>query len=105
MQYTFFNKGFKMDIKSKIKTLRNSKNLTQEQLAKRLWLSKASISAYESGTKYPSLEIIIKMARIFNVSTDYLLGIDKRQVIDVTYLSENQINIINNLIEEFNNKH
>ena len=43
----------------KIRELRIEKKMTQEQLANRLGLVKGSISAYEQGTKYPSLEVLV----------------------------------------------
>lgn len=86
---------------NRIKNLRKNKKLTQEQLAKRLWVTKSIISAYESGTKYPSLDMLIKLAQTFNVSTDYLLGVNKSAYLDITKLTESQINILNNIIEEF----
>ena len=43
----------------KIRELRTEKKMTQEQLANRLGLVKGSISAYEQGTKYPSLEVLV----------------------------------------------
>lgn len=88
----------------RIKKLRKQKTLTQEQLAKRLWVTKSIISAYESGNKYPSLDMLIKLSQTFNVSTDYLLGVNKKQYIDISNLSENQIEIIKKIIEEFLNK-
>lgn len=88
----------------RVKNLRKQKSLTQEQLAKRLWVTKSIISAYESGIKYPSLDMLIKLSYIFNVSTDYLLGISKKQYLDITGLQDNQINILKNLVEEFNKK-
>lgn len=88
----------------KIKTLRKQKNLTQEQLAKRLWVTKSIISAYESEIRYPSLDMLIKLAQTFSVSTDYLLGVNSKQTVDVSNLSENQINILKNIIEEFKEK-
>lgn len=88
----------------KIKKLRKQKTLTQEQLAKRLWVTKSIISAYESGNKYPSLDMLVKLSQTFNVSTDYLLGVNKKQYIDISDLSETQIQIIKKIIEEFLNK-
>lgn len=85
----------------RIKKLRKQKTLTQAQLAKRLWVTKSIISAYESGNKYPSLDMLIKLSQTFNVSTDYLLGVNKKQYIDISALNENQIEIIKKIIEEF----
>jgi len=90
-----------LEIGKRIKELRIQKALTQEQLAMRLWVTKALISAYENGTRFPSLEVLCQLAFTFNVSTDYLLGVNKKQVINVSNLSSSQIGIINSLVEEF----
>ena len=90
-----------IEIGSKIKQLRKQKHLTQEQLAKRLWVTKSIISAYENGVRFPSLDILTQIAYIFNVTTDYLLGVNKRQYIDVSGLSLSKIQILNDLINEF----
>lgn len=90
-----------IEIGKKIKELRKQKQLTQEQLAKRLWLTKAIISAYENGLRFPSLEVLMQLAYTFNVTTDYLLGVDKKQYLDVSKLKPSQIEVVNKLIEEF----
>lgn len=83
---------------NRIKELRNQKSLTLEQLAQRLGVSKSLICAYEAGTRLPSLEMLVKLANSFSVSTDYLLGVDKKQLIDVTHLSTEQVFLLKNLI-------
>lgn len=54
---------------------RKNSDLTQEELAEKLNISQKSISKYETGARKPSFETLTKMAKLFNVSTDYLLGI------------------------------
>lgn len=58
----------------KLKSLRIEKKLTQKQVADRIGLAISAVSSYESGTRYPSYDVLVKLARIFHVSTDYLLG-------------------------------
>lgn len=87
-----------------LKKLRLSKNLTQLQLAKRLNISKSMISAYENDIRLPSYDVLIKISRIFNVSTDFLLGISPNRTINVTGLTDKQIEIINTIIREFQRK-
>ncbi len=82
-----------------LKNLRISKGLTQTQLAQRLWLNKSIISAYENETRIPSLEVLIKLSNEFNVSMEYLLGIEREKTIDISGLNEEQITVINSLIE------
>lgn len=82
-----------------LKNLRTSKGLTQTQLAKRLWLNKSIISAYENETRTPSLEVLIKLSNEFNVSIEYLLGIEREKTIDISGLNEEQIAVVTSLID------
>ena len=93
-----------LEFKTILKKLRMQKSLTQEQLAKRLWVTKSIVSAYELGTRFPSLDVLIKLSYTFNVSTDYLLGINRKRVLDVSKLNDGQIALINNLISELSSK-
>lgn len=61
-------------IYERLKELRNKNGITQSDLAKFLNVSQGTIGNWESGNRTPDLEMIIKIALYFNVSTDYLLG-------------------------------
>lgn len=82
-----------------LKELRKQKRLTQQQLAVLLGVSKSVVSYYELHERIPSPEILIKLSSIFHVSTDYLLGLEKRTVLDVTDLSNEEIALLNAMIE------
>ena len=58
----------------KIKNFRLDRNLTQKQLAEILLLTPNNICEWEKGRSYPSFEVLIKLADLMEVSTDYLLG-------------------------------
>ena len=58
----------------RIKELREEKNISQLELAKKLNLTQQSISLYEKGDREPSIEVLKSIANFFNVSLDYLLG-------------------------------
>lgn len=58
----------------RLRQLRKEKRMSQEDLGKKLNVSKVSISGYETGNRIPSLDIFIKLLDIFDVSSDYLLG-------------------------------
>ena len=87
-----------VDFGNILKTLRLREKMTQAQLAQKLGLTKSVISAYETGLRLPSYDILIHIARIYNVSTDYLLGIEKKQEIDLSGLSQEETNALLNLI-------
>lgn len=62
-----------MDFAEKLLTLRKANNLTQEQLAEKLDVSRQSVSKWESGQAAPELDKIVALSSVFNVTTDYLL--------------------------------
>lgn len=59
-----------------LKELRTQQNLTQKELAEKIDYSKAIIGFWECGKKEPTARAIIALAKFFEVSTDYLLGIE-----------------------------
>lgn len=65
-----------MSIGSKLAQARKAANLTQEQLAERLGVTRQAVSRWESDAAYPETEKIVRMARLLNVSCDYLLRDD-----------------------------
>ncbi len=77
----------------RIKELRSRSELTQQELAKELGLTPKAISFYENEQREPSIQIILKLAKRFSVSTDFLLG---------NLVKQNQ-NYISLLTEEENN--
>jgi transcriptional regulator with XRE-family HTH domain len=94
-----------VDFGNTLKELRHNSGLTQKQLADRLWLSKATVSYYEQSVRYPSPEILVKLASVFHVSTDYLLGIEgKKQTLDVTDLTDEDIKFLEQAISLLRNK-
>jgi transcriptional regulator with XRE-family HTH domain len=61
---------------NKLLELRLEKSLTQNQLAKKLNVSDATINRYEKGLREPNFNLLIQIARFFDVTTDYLLGLE-----------------------------
>ena len=74
-----------------IKDIRTRKNLTQADVANALGVSSVVYSRYETGSRQPSIEVLIKMADIFGVTVDYLLG---RQDIEDSTLSSFELQLI-----------
>ena len=75
----------------KIKELRGARGITQVELAKNLGVTKQCVSNWENDNIQPSIEMLIKLASYFNVSTDYILGLERKKVLDVSKLTEEQI--------------
>ena len=65
-----------MTIGEKIAQLRTSKNMSQEQLAEKIFVSRQSISKWEMDQSYPQIENIIQLCKLFEISTDELLQED-----------------------------
>ena len=82
-----------------LKTLRLQNNFTQAQLAQRLGVTKSVISAYETGLRMPSYDVLISISQIFKVTTDYLLGLDKKQELDLSGLTEDEVQALTELIK------
>jgi transcriptional regulator with XRE-family HTH domain len=78
----------------KLKQLRKSMQMTQQQLAERLGVAKSVVSYYESGDRYPSYDVMIKIAKTFHVTIDYLLDIEYERTLNVSDLSEEDIAVL-----------
>ncbi len=74
-----------------IKDIRTRKNLTQAEVASALGVSSVVYSRYETGSRQPSIEVLIQLADIFGVTVDYLLG---RQDIEDSTLSEYELRLL-----------
>lgn len=71
--------------------LRKSMNLSQVDVAKKLGVSKQTISNWENNNILPSIEMLIKISVFFSVSTDYLLELDNRRFLEVSGLTLEQL--------------
>lgn len=87
-----------------IKKLRVAKNLNQVEFAKLIGVTKQCVSNWENDNVIPSIEMLVKMADLFNVSTDYLLGRTERRVLDVSMLTDKQIDHISLLVNDLSKK-
>lgn len=83
-----------MNISNRIKLLRTEFGYTQKILSDKIGLTPKMISFYENGERIPPIDIIIKFVEIFNVSSDYLLGLsDKRHCNEMS--KENSVDFLN----------
>ena len=93
-----------MDFGKRLKELRLQSGMTQQQLAEKLGLTKSVVSFYELRERTPSPEILVKLSTIFHVSTDYLLGIDKSETLNVSGLTPEDIDMVYSLINYLRSK-
>ena len=83
-----------------IRTLRLVRGMSQVELARRLGVTKQSVSNWENDNIQPSVDMLLKIVRLYSVSADYLLGIDDRNTVDVTGLNNSQIAHIQMIIDD-----
>ena len=88
-----------VDCSEKLRVLREARKLTQLQVANRFGVSKTMISAYETASKAPSIEVLIRLSRLYGVSIDYLVCVDAPKVIDVSNLDDDSVALISALVE------
>lgn len=91
-----------MNIGEKIKYLRLNNKITSKELSKILDISASALSLYENGMRQPKLELIVKISELFNVSTDFLLGVteypkplDHNKEIDFHKVLEDMLMVLN----------
>ncbi len=92
-EYTYnlyLHGAFEVNIGEKIKRLRQERNWSQAQLANRLEIHQKQISGYERNIHVPSTEVIIKIAKLFNISLDYLV-FDEREDLPAVKIGDREL--------------
>jgi len=89
-----------MKFEEKIKQLRKAKGITQEQLAKDLFVSRTAVSKWESGRGYPSIDCLKTISKYFDVSLDELLSTDETLFI-AEQNSKNKTHSLSSLVNSF----
>ena len=93
-----------MTFGERLKELRKAQKMTQRQLAERLGVAKSVVSYYESGERFPSVDVLMRTSELFHRSTDYLLGFECNNMIDVSELTDEEVAIVTSVIDGFKNK-
>ena len=82
----------KQTLGNRITELRKAKKWTQEQLAEKLAVSSQAVSKWENDSSMPDIGLLVKIAELFSVSNDYLLGKKAEAVVEMTKASKKDIN-------------
>ena len=85
----------------RINELRTALRWSQVELAKRLGVAKQTVSNWENENIQPSIEMLIQLAKLFGVTTDYLLGLNGVRQLNVEGLSEDIVAHISQLVDDF----
>lgn len=83
-----------------IKTLRLQRNLSQVDFANQMGVTKQCVSNWENDNVLPSIEMLVRIADFFHVSTDYLLGREDASTLNVSGLTEEQIGHVSLLVDD-----
>jgi len=84
-----------------IKIMRDQNGMTQQDVADKLGISKSAVNAWEMGTNVPNLQNIVELAKLFSVSTDYLLDMAEDRYVDVMGLNGRQLSVVRKLVDCF----
>ena len=93
-----------ISISERIKELREKQNLTQSGLAKKLNITRSAVNAWKMGISVPNVEKLVELSSLFNVSVDYLLGINNSFNINISNLSEEEKKLVLNLVNILSEK-
>ena len=85
----------------RINELRTALRWSQVELAKRLGVAKQTVSNWENENIQPSIEMLVQLAKLFGVTTDYLLGLNGVRQLNVEGLSEDIVAHISQLVDDF----
>lgn len=83
----------------RIKALREARGWTQAELARRLNITRNGVNSWEQGLSMPSPACLVDLAKLFSVSTDYLLGVERLEAVNVTGLKEEDIALLAQLAD------
>lgn len=75
----------------RIKALREARGWTQAELARRMSITRNGVNSWEQGLSMPSPTCLVDLAKVFSVSTDYLLGVERLETVNVTGLDEKDV--------------
>ena len=93
------------DFGNHLRMLRERYGISQEELGRRVGRAGSVISNYENNIKIPTLDVLTTMARIYNVSLDYLVGFDKKDQVVLEGMTDGQRELIHLLVERIEGEH
>lgn len=88
----------------RIKQLREQAGYSQAQLAKRLDVTRSSVNAWEMGLSMPTTQYVVTLAKLFQVSADYLLGLTASSSIVLDGYMQEEIELLYKLIRYFDDQ-
>lgn len=85
----------------RIRETRERNGLTQAALAKRLGVTRSAVNSWEIGVSAPSVQYLIELCKLFNVSADYILELNKKETVDISFLADEEKKMVYSFLEYF----
>jgi len=85
----------------RIRETRERNGLTQAALAKRLGVTRSAVNSWEIGISAPSVQYLIELCKLFNVSADYLLELNTKESVDISFLADEEKKMIYFFLDYF----
>lgn len=82
----------------RLKTLRLENHLRQEQVARLVGVDRSTVSLWENDSRQPSFSVLVRLANIYGVSTDYLLGCASDRTLDLSGLTTAETALVSQLV-------
>lgn len=89
----------------RIKALREARGWTQAELARRMSITRNGVNSWEQGLSMPSPACLVDLAKLFSISTDYLLGVERLETVNVTGLDEKDVAMLAQLADRLRETH
>lgn len=88
----------------RLKKLRVENHLQQEQVARLVGVERSSVSLWENDLRQPSYGLLVRLANLYGVTTDYLLGQSNNRLLDLSGLTTQEATLISNLVKSMSDK-
>lgn len=85
----------------RIRETRERNGLTQAALAKRLGVTRSAVNSWEIGVSAPSVQYLIELCKLFNVSADYLLELNTKESVDISFLADEEKKMVYSFLDYF----
>ena len=85
----------------RLREIRERENISQNALANALGITRASVNAWEMGISAPNAQSLVMLSKYFNVSVDYLLGLDNNEYVDISSLNNAEKEIVCSIVRYF----
>lgn len=93
-----------VDFSQRLKKLRTDKHLTQAQVAQRVGVTASMVSSYETDIRLPSYDVMMRLADLFGVSVDYLLGREEKRLLDISELTDAEAAVVCDMVNILRNR-